>query len=256
MPDADLPDKKLPVTKFILRHPEGNEARTCPCVHFITFGRDYGKTKVLFPTVLTLDLCEYEPPPPHLCEKFTGLDDEIVDSFFSIPANESKFHEALAELRETIKLRSQRGCVAYVINCTAGMHRSVSMARRLAREVRKVDGFKTECLHLDLAKGIDAQAKKAAKPRGTEMSENTPARGRSRLRHKTHKTTGAQVNQERPRASADAVLPAIEAPPREKPLSWGTTLPIGALHPQQSEIAGRSAGPWEKVESRRRRLSS
>ena len=230
-----------------MRHPGGNEARIRPCVHFITFGRDYGKTEVFFPTVLTLDLCEYQPPPQHLCEEFTGLDDEILDSFFSIPANESKFHKALAELRETIKLRPQRGCVAYVINCTAGMHRSVSMARRLAREVSKVDGFKTECLHLDLAKGMNAQAKKAAKEGGTEVSENTPARGRSRSRHKTHATTGAQVSQEKPRESVDAVLPAIEGPPRRKAISWGTTLPIGELHPQQGEIAGRSAGPWEKV---------
>lgn len=150
-----MSDTDLPITKYIVRHRQGSERHLRHCVHFITFGLLYGPTKIRFPTILTLDLSNHLPPPQHLCERFTGLHREVAKSFFSVEANEAEFHRALGKLERRMKREPLGGCVAVRINCMAGMHRSVAMANRLAEEVSRWDGFKAQCLHLDLGKGAD-----------------------------------------------------------------------------------------------------
>lgn len=257
MRGKELPSVPLPVTKFIVSHPGGNRSRLDQCVHFITYGLFHGPTGTRFPTVLTLDLSEHLPPPPDLCERFTGLDDEIVEAFFSTRANEDEFHSALRELRQKLKGWPRGGCVAALINCTAGKHRSVAMAERLAKELRSWDGFKAECAHLDLGKGMERQARNAARVGIIEMPEDKAARGRRRSRHEAQATSETRVSEKRSRgaaAIANTGRLSKEAPFDTKKISFGPTIPVGEPLPQQRETFGRSAGPWEKDENRRQRL--
>ena len=132
------------------------------------------------------------------------------------------------------------------------------MAERLARVVCSRDGPKAECLHLDLGKGMKIRPESAARMGAMGRSEDIPARGRRRSRHKARATSEARASEDRPRGSmaiADAVLPIREAHLRQKMVSRGTEDPVRERYPQQRETVGRSAGPWGKDENRRRMLS-
>lgn len=154
MPDIAPP--ALSRIKYIIHHRSDNTPPRYQCVHFITYGLHYGPPDILFP-ILSLDLSKHEPPPDPLCARLTGLDDELQHSFLSFPANKAEFHTAWATLWRKMKREPQGSCVVVKINCMAGMHRSVAMAERLAEQVRLRDGFRAECLHLDLAKGADVR---------------------------------------------------------------------------------------------------
>lgn len=249
----------MPATKFIVRHPKGNGARSA-CVHFITFGRNYGPTQVdgRFPTILSLDLSHHLPPPPHLCESLTGLDEKLSESFFSIRENKEQFRITLDMLEQKMRLEPQGACVAVLINCRAGMHRSVAMAEKLAMEVRRWDGFKAECMHLDVGKGEQMQAENVARVAEMGSSEGIPARERRHSRHKASVTSEAQVSDKRRReavATTDAALPRIEAPSRKKMVSWERTMSMRESHRQQRETVGMSAGSRSEDEHQTRRLS-
>lgn len=89
------------------------------------------------------------------------------------------------------------GCVAFVINCTAGRHRSVAMAERLAEQVRLRDGFRAECLHLDLAKGADLEYLELARVEAAVggMEEDVPRRGRVSERDRRKLREEARVSE-------------------------------------------------------------
>ncbi|CAD6592868.1 MAG: hypothetical protein ASARMPREDX12_006537 [Alectoria sarmentosa] len=191
-----MPREILPTKVFSIRHREGKETRVRPCVHFVAYGRNHGPPQIRFPTVLTLDLSKNEPPPERLCGRLTGLDYEIADSFFSFESNDLEFYNALNEIQHQMKSRPRGGCVAVLINCMEGIHRSVAMAERLARAVRSRDGPKAECLHLDLGKGMKIRPESAARMGAMGMSEDIPARGRRRLRHKAQGTRNVRSTSE------------------------------------------------------------
>lgn len=257
-PVTKYSDQNLPVRKFFIRPPESNEARLRPSVYFITYGLRYGPTGIFFRTVLTLDLSNDPPPPQYLCERFTGLDKKLSDSFFSIPTNEATFLQALKKLREGMKTMPKEGYVAVAINCTLGRHRSVTMADRLAMEVSRVDGFYAECLHLDIEKGGKVKVENSARLSPQDMSEDIPARKRTPLKYKAQAMSEVRVSEKRSRgaaATADAVLSSRE-PPVRKTIKWEMTeLERRERHTQQRESIGRSADPWNKDEDQSRRLS-
>lgn len=149
--------------------------------------------------------------------------------------------------------RELRGkCVVVLINCTAGMHRSVAMAERLAERVGMREGFKAECLHLDLAKGADVQDRIRA-TRVTERSETSPTRVSTILRREVRTTSEAQGGR---RAGPDAEAASrIRESLRGKPLVFGTSTFARDPRPQQRETFGRSAGPSERDRNQRSRLS-
>ena len=254
IPDKASPDPDSPLTKYHVTHLEGNRTRRWPCVHFITFGRDYGPVTIRFPTILRLDLSSYETPPQSLCSTFTGMHYKIRNSFFSFQANEAAFHRALKELRGTVKNAPRGECVAYVINCTAGRHRSVAMAERLSRTVDEVDGFRAECLHLDLDKGADLRDVRLARVNTEEMSEDLPKRGRARSRDEARTSSDTRGEENGLRVAADAGPSRRGASLHRKTVSWGTPVPVRDPRPQQRETFGRSAGPSRKGETRRSRL--
>ena len=156
-------NKHLPVSKYIVRHGAGDEKRVRPCVHFITFGEYYGEAEAVdFHVVIKLNLVQHLAPPQHLCKDFTGQDRQIAQSFFAIPANEAAYRDALATLRKEIEREMEKKlkgrCIAFLINCTLGRHRSVAMAERLAETVGRWGGYRSECLHLDLMKARNEEA--------------------------------------------------------------------------------------------------
>lgn len=259
-----MPDNDLPVVKYVVRHLEGEEGRTHPCVHLITFGSSYGKTEVVgFHVVLELDLSKNQAPPENLCERLTGQHQELSDSFFSFRKNEDEFHHALAmlrrEIREEMKLQPPGRCIAFLINCTIGRHRSVAMAERLARAVATLEGSKAKCLHLDLRKGMKEQAQTAARVHFTELSGNERVRGHTRSKQKAKTKSEARVSERAPgraASTADAALPPREAPLRGRKPSRGTAKPVERPYPRQRENVGRLVGPWRRDETRSRRLPS
>ena len=172
--------KVLPLAEYTWTHRGGYPAHTHTCVHFITYGRAYGPTSATgVPVIFDLDLSNHWAPPAKLCDEYTGLQKELADSFFSNRANNDEYYRALRNFEERMKeirmLTPPGGCVACLVHCNIGRHRSVAMAERLAKEVGWRKGFKAECLHLDINKGNRADTK--------EMSKDESTRGRSRSRH-------------------------------------------------------------------------
>ena len=247
MPVNPLPATDLPTVTYTIRHPEGEEARTRPCVHLITYGHEYGKPQVLnFDSVLKLDLSGLEAPPRDLCDHFTGQDTLLVNSFFSVPANEKTFENALAELRYEIRKEAKRQppgrCIAFRINCTIGRHRSVAMAERLAKAVASMDFSRAECLHLDLKKGSkppseDAVQKSFTLPMNTAQAMPETHRGFPMPK-------GAGI--------ADTAHYRREGPSQNKIVSLETR-PFRQPGNQEHENSGRSARP-RREEGRSRRL--
>ena len=111
------------------------------CLHFITFGNRRGQPEIPMPVTFHLDLSRVQSPPRHLLQMYTGVSFGIAESFFSIPGHEDYYRESLQLLEDRLHSRladprSRFGdCVAVAVNCVAGMHRSIAMAERLARDV-------------------------------------------------------------------------------------------------------------------------
>lgn len=237
------------VERIVLSHREGNRSDGNQCVHLITYGLFHGSTGTRFPTVLKLDLSKHEPPPHDLCEKFTGLHKEIREAFFAIRDNEEEFQSALKWLGQKLRGWPRGGCVAVLINCWMGMHRSVAMAERLAKELNSWAGFRAECAHLDLGNNMERQARSAARVGAVDLPGSISARGRSRSRHKVPANPEGRMNERRPRgtvAEADTEVHAREASfDTEK--AMGIQGHVGQPHSQGRETAGRVVDSRELV---------
>ena len=248
-----MPKEVLPLAKYTWTHLGGYQPHIHTCVHFITYGRAYGPTNASgVPVIFDLDLSKHWAPPAKLCDEFTGLNKELADSFFSNRANDDEYYRALrnfdARMEQIRKLEPPGGCVACLVHCNIGRHRSVAMTERLSKEVGYRKGFKAECLHLDINKGNRADTK--------EMSKDEPARGRSRSRHPIRDPSEKQTSRRRSTTTAHAVLPTRDAPSSEQRVSRART---GPMEPylRQHESTGRLAVPREEeYEMRHRRLSS
>lgn len=254
-----MPHNGSPIVKYIVRHPDGIDARIRACVHFITYGTDYGKTEAKdFNDYLTLDLSHHRLRPHLPLDRLTGQDRELADGFFSIEENDSTYHESWDRLVHRTRTMVPGGCVAFLINCTAGRHRSVAMAERLARKVGNTDGFKAECLHLDLGRAKIQQAENAARENASGRPRDEPSRSRSRSRHRTQATSSSRQSETRDRraaTTANAMLHSRETPLREKGGSWPTR-PVRDTYPRQRETASRSVDSWRESDIRSSRLSS
>ena len=235
------------VQRIVLSHREGSRSGRDQCVHLITYGLVHGSTGTRFSTVMELDLSEYEPPAQHLCERFTGMDKEISEAFFSIRKNEAEFQSALKSLAQKLKGWPRGGCVAVLINCQMGRHRSVAMAERLAKELNSWIGFRAECAHLDLGRNMERQARSAARVGAVDLPGSISARGRSRSRHEVLASSEGRTNERRPRGTAAEA--DREVHPREAPFDAKQAIctrgPVGQQHSQGRETAGRSVDSRE-----------
>ena len=92
-----------------------------------------------------------EPPPLELREKYTGIDKELADVYWSNPLHVKLREETLDQLEVSILNGPflQGGCAAVVVNCMSGAHRSVAMAERLADEIEQWDRIVVHREHLD-----------------------------------------------------------------------------------------------------------
>ena len=84
-----------------------------------------------------VDCSMLRPPPPPICDEFTGLSPEVREYFFSEPENMARFDEAFFELKDAIRhwdFADGRTLIVPVA-CKAGMHRSVAMAEKLAKRI-------------------------------------------------------------------------------------------------------------------------
>ena len=237
------------VERIVLNHREGSVSGGHQCVHLITYGLFHGSTGTRFPTVLELDLSKHEPPPEDLCERFTGMDKEIKEAFFAIRQNEDEYQSALRWLGQKLRGWPRGGCVAVLINCWMGRHRSVAMAERLAKELNSWAGFRAECAHLDLGKDIESQARSAARVGAVDSPGSMSARGRSRSRHEGPAKSEGRTNERRPKGTAaevDTEVHTREASFDARNIS-GTWAHVGQPHTQARETAGRLVDSQEVV---------
>lgn len=149
------------------------------CMHIITYGQKYDRIPHVkgTDTIVQVDCTRLVPPPPNICKIKTGLDIEVASDFFSRRANQAVFEDKLHEIEEFLDANPKReGCVAVLVSCHYGVHRSVVMAERLAIEVKRRNGIKVECKHLDLGKGIEKMQRAAE---GRKRLDDATRRGRA-----------------------------------------------------------------------------
>ena len=103
------------------------------------------------PKLVHVDCVNTEPPPLELREKYTGVDKELADVYWSNPLHVKLREETLDKLEVDILNGpfQQGGCAAVVVNCMSGAHRSVAMAEKLADEIEKWDRIVVHREHLD-----------------------------------------------------------------------------------------------------------
>lgn len=68
-----------------------------------------------------------------------------------MPVYEGFYRDGMRRIESLLPGRryASGGCVAVVVNCRIGMHRSVAMAERMARRVRGWEGVRVVVEHLD-----------------------------------------------------------------------------------------------------------
>ncbi len=93
-------------------------------------------------------LGELNAPFPHM--HLTGLDSEVVSALDGDLDTQEFFQAAWTMVRLDIEKCLRRGCEIMTVNfgCTAGQHRSVYMAERLARRI-KDNLIEVELVHLE-----------------------------------------------------------------------------------------------------------
>ena len=103
------------------------------------------------PKLIHVDCVQTEPPPLELREKYTGVDKELTDVYWSNPLHVKLLEETLDQLEVKILNgpSQQGGCAAVVVNCVSGKHRSVAMAEKLADEMEQWDRIVVHREHLD-----------------------------------------------------------------------------------------------------------
>ena len=105
------------------------------------------------------DVSNLIPPHEDLCRRFTGRDPELANTFFNTADHEARYQRILVDTQtgidEWLELgaRLPRRDFAVLVGCRAGMHRSVAVAERLAKDLGKLRGPGMDlvrCLHMDL----------------------------------------------------------------------------------------------------------
>lgn len=148
------------------------------CLHLITFGTAFGTPESPIPVILHFDILTMPAPSRELRQRYTGALPRFAAAFFSLPGHESYYRSMLAALRDQLREvlsdpefyrssgRHGGRCVAVVLNCRAGMHRSVAVAERLARDVEswQWQGVRVGVEHLDtdIERGIKRERRARA----------------------------------------------------------------------------------------------
>lgn len=169
------------------------------CLHLITFGSYRGPPEIPIPIILHLDISTMRPPSRDLRQRYTGASPRLAAYFFSLPGHESYYRSMLAALRDQLlevlsdpefRRSSERHgsrCVAVMLNCRAGMHRSVAVAERLARDVEswRWRGLRVGVEHLDtdIERGIKRERRARAGRCGIRTPQNEGSGARYQAGH-------------------------------------------------------------------------
>ena len=94
------------------------------------------------------------PLSKELHRRYCGLDPQIYEGVFALDENETLYRQAIETLSHILKdpRVSQGGSFAVLVSCASGVHRSVAVAERMAKEVREWSEFDIESSvkHLDM----------------------------------------------------------------------------------------------------------
>lgn len=128
--------------------PHARPQRRCELkINFYTCGRDFDFRPYtdFAPCILNISCVSMQPPPQALCVRFSGRDRELSDWLFARREYRVKYGHALEKIADAVerwrpRRHGQRFCA--IVKCMHGMHRSVAMADKLAREVSRWDGVK------------------------------------------------------------------------------------------------------------------
>lgn len=140
-------------------------------ITFVSYSMFNSEPILSMPVLERFPCHELMPPDRSILNRFHGLNLELSRAFFSKFENELFYQAAIARLRLHLhRLPMDVTHVAVLTSCTAGMHRSVAMAERLAKEVgtlRMVRGRRVRvggCHHLDLADSIKSHERRGHGP--------------------------------------------------------------------------------------------
>lgn len=146
--------------------------RPAPALHirFVSYSANLGRPRSRIPYLLTVDCTDLHSPSVSLQKRFTGMDAQLSDAFFARSLNEEACQIALHRIYNAANHWTAEDYgqvedeVAVGVKCTAGMHRSVAMAERLAEEVSAWRGVKVRVQHLDLREAVGAMEEKGYGP--------------------------------------------------------------------------------------------
>lgn len=135
-------------------------------ITFISYSMRNGEPFLRVPVLLRFPCHELEPPDPYILHHWHGLNPELAHSFFANPDNEDAYQANVALLHSSLdRVPQSMTHVAVLTSCRAGMHRSVAMAERLAREVGGWHGLRVErCKHYDLEESIRSHEERGHGP--------------------------------------------------------------------------------------------
>lgn len=154
-------------------HTRRRTYRPAPALHikFISYSANLGRPPLNIPALLTVDCTQLYPPSASLQKRYTGLDNKLSDAFFAHTLNKEAYYSALDRIEVTANQWTEETDywlegeeVAVLVKCTAGMHRSVAMAERLADEVSGWGGVKVRVQHADLREAVGAMEERGHGP--------------------------------------------------------------------------------------------
>lgn len=124
-------------------------------IDFYTCGRRYHPEVGSTPVILNMSCAKMLPPPTKMVQRYTGLDRKLSDWLFSHREYRVKCTRALDRIDDAIDAwrpsrDGPRLCV--IVKCKAGVHRSVAMAERLAKEVRGWEGVRVSIEYVFLSR--------------------------------------------------------------------------------------------------------
>jgi len=125
------------------------------CIHVYSFGHWYKSIPAFkYPVIKHVECVTLDAPSRELCHRYTGKDRVLSEAFFSNPKNEAVFRSEMASIDEELDRNTPSDrCLTVLVSCQLGMHRSVAMAERIAKELRG-RRFKTTIKHVDLEESM------------------------------------------------------------------------------------------------------
>jgi hypothetical protein len=141
-----------------------------PTIYLLTFSADRVPAAPDFANLLhehlapqvdlryTIDARRFLAPPPYICDKYSGVSDEMQDQILEDSGACGTINRVVDDLVDFIQDGGRETCVA--VYCKAGTHRSVALAELIAQGVRQEirdmksdEGVKIVVRHVHRVKG-------------------------------------------------------------------------------------------------------